>query len=399
MKAIINPALAQMAMNVDQLHEDPANARKHPKKNIEALKHSLATFGMQKPLVVLADGTVIAGNGQLRAAKALGWEQVPVVVFQDRAKAKAYAIADNRTAELAEWDDDILADTLAELGPLDGMGFENDELVSLGVLEPALLPLDEAPERPKTPTLKTGQLFALGRHRLLCGDSTRAESCAKLMNGEQAKLIFTDPPYGVAYGSKTIGAGNPEHKAIANDSDIDTAASVLQAALTNALNMTTQDCSIYVTGPTGDGLAPLLRAVDNAGWQHKHLLVWVKNSIVLGRADYYYKHEGIYYGWRKDGTHKFYGENQNTVWEFDRPSVSKLHPTMKPIELIVKAIGNSSQPQDIVLDLFLGSGSTLMACEATGRVCYGMELDPGYCEVIIKRWEEHTGLKAKPISD
>jgi site-specific DNA-methyltransferase (adenine-specific) len=200
-----------MAMNVDQLREDPANARKHPKKNIEALKHSLGTFGMQKPLVVLADGTVIAGNGQLRAAKALGWEQVPVVVFQDLAKAKAYAIADNRTAELAEWDDDILADTLAELGPLDGMGFENDELVSLGVLEPPLLPLDEAPEPPKTPTLKTGQLFALGRHRLLCGDSTRAESCAKLMNGEQAKLIFTDPPYGVAYGSKTIGAGNPDH--------------------------------------------------------------------------------------------------------------------------------------------------------------------------------------------
>lgn len=237
----------------------------------------------------------------------------------------------------------------------------------------------------------------------MCGDSTRSDDLKKLMGGGVADMVFTDPPYGVAYGEKNeflnaVGRGNRIQTPIENDGHIEGAADVFQKALVNAFAHTTDKAALYATGPTGDCLPALLAAIDGAGWQFKHLLVWVKNNIVLGRTDYAYKHEGIYYGWKKNGTHAFYGKGETTVWEIDKPHASKLHPTMKPIELVARAITNATKKGEAVLDMFCGSGSTIMACEQTERIGYGMEFSEAYCDVIIKRWEEYTGGKTKLVT-
>jgi DNA modification methylase len=388
---------------IDSITFDPANVRRHGEKNLAAIKASLNRFGQQKPIVVDADGVVRAGNGTLAAAKALGWKEIKVVRSTlAGSEATAYAIADNRTAELAEWDDDALAQTLAALQIEDedlavATGFDVSDIDRLTA--PDEVTEDEVPEPPVDPITKTGDLWILGDHRLLCGDSTKAEDVARLMNSSKAVLVATDPPYGVSYASKNeflnkLDKGNRVQVPIENDQRSPEDMSLFWRKCWMETRPHLEDfCSYYMTGPQGGDLLLLLLSLRDSGWTLKHMLIWAKNNHVLGRCDYHYKHEPILYGWMD--THRWYGSSSETsLWEIDRPHRSELHPTTKPIELLSKMIRNSSRSGDLVYDPFLGSGTTLIAAEQLGRKCYGMEISPAYCDVIVKRWETLTGKKA-----
>jgi DNA modification methylase len=393
---------------VSQLVLDPSNARKHNKKNLESIKGSLKRFGQQKPIVVSEDGIVIAGNGTLEAARSLGWTEIKVV----RSKLKgsditAYAIADNRTAELAEWDLDVLPGTLEALGKefdLGEIGFDKDDLAKFTIQEikEGLTDGDEIPEEVET-RCKPGDLWILGEHRLLCGDSTNVQHVEILMSGDKADLFLSDPPYGVSYTDKneylnSLGTGHRLTKRIENDHKSPSEMKEFwDLAISNACMSLTDKSSYYIFGPQGGDLLVLQESILKSGFQLKHVLIWVKNNHILGRCDYHYKHEPIIYGWKQNGTHEFYGKGikNTTVWDFPKPQKNDLHPTMKPIEVLEEALLNSTLPKNKVLDLFLGSGSTLIACEKTGRKCFGMEIDPHYCDVIISRWEKFTGKTAQ----
>jgi len=384
---------------------DPANVRRHGEKNLDAIKASLSRFGQQKPIVVDADGIVRAGNGTLMAAKALGWPEVTIVrTALKGAEATAYAIADNRTAELAEWDDDALAQTLAALQIEDeelakATGFDDADIDAM--LAPDEVTEDEVPEPPADPITKPGDLWLLGEHRLLCGDSTKATDVAMLMQNELCKLVVTDPPYGVSYAAKNaflnaFDKGNSVQTPIENDHlDTADAQKLWKDAFTHmGASMDAGSC-VYCFMPQGGDqmMMMMMMMMQGAGIEPRHELIWLKNNHVLGRTDYAYKHEPIMYAWKKGG-HKFYGEFQTSILEFARPSSSKLHPTMKPVELICKLIQNSSRQGEILYEPFCGSGTTLIAAEQLGRKCYGMEISPAYCDVIVKRWETLTGKKA-----
>ena len=405
MKAQLNPSLASLAVPIDRLREDPQNARKHDDRNIAAIVASLQQFGQQKPVVALKDGTIIAGNGTLRAAQRLGWDKLAVAFFdsKDKARAKAYAIADNRSAELAEWDAPVLAETLKEL-EVEGfetsvmLQFKNDEIRDLlqSQEQGEALPQaeDEVPEPPKNPVSKPGDLWLLGGHRLLCGDSTHPEALKRLMAGELADLIYTDPPYNVAYGDKHV----PGHKkrSILNDKLSGDAWEAFNHALIANLKQASKGGDAYIWGASGpDGMRQRLWLIE-AGFHWSATLIWKKLHLVLGPANYQRLYEPCFYGWLKKSSFNA-DRKQTEVWELDRPFRSDLHPTMKPVALIQRALRNSSKPQDLVLDLFGGSGSTLIACQLMGRSCRMMELDPGYVDVIVQRFEELTGQKAKKV--
>lgn len=255
---------------------------------------------------------------------------------------------------------------------------------------------------PAESRVKVGDVWQLGNHRLMCGDATNVEHVERLMDGNVADLVFTDPPYNVDYAGKNkflngADRGNRVQTDIANDnmeSDEDARASLWEPAFKNMAHVADEYCSIYVTMPQGGAHMMMMMAAAAASWQVKHELVWVKNNHVLGRTDYYYKHEPILFGWKDK--HRFYGNGEfnKSVWEIDKPQKSDLHPTMKPVRLVVNAIMNSTKLGDIVLDVFGGSGTTLIACEQTERRCRMMELTPEYCDVIIDRWEKLTGKRA-----
>lgn len=396
---------------IGKLVLDPSNARQHSAKNLEAIKGSLTKFKQQKPIVVDKNNVVIAGNGTLEAARALGWEKIDIVrTGLEGSNATAFAIADNRTGELAEWNDDALKQTLealkAEGFALDAIGFDDEDLVQWITQTEVVAGCDEdeVPEavEPKT---KPGDLYQLGEHRLLCGDSTNIQQVERLMGEVKADMVFTDPPYGVSYAGKNAmlnagDRGNRIQVEIKNDHMTEAQTKELwRASLACALVATTNKASYYLTAPQGVLSLIVGQAIQEAGWQLKHILIWVKNNFVLGRCDYHYKHEPIFYGWKQEGTHEFIGDSsQTSVWEFNKPQKNDLHPTMKPVELVEKAITNSCKPKGAVLDLFLGSGSTLIACEKTKRKCYGMEIDAHYCDVIVARWEKYTGKKASLVT-
>jgi site-specific DNA-methyltransferase (adenine-specific) len=371
---------------------DPANVRRHGEKNLDAIKASLSRFGQQKPIVVDADGIVRAGNGTLMAAKALGWPEVTIVRTSLKgAEATAYAIADNRTAELAEWDDDALAQTLAALQIEDEelakvTGFDDADIDAM--LAPAEVTEDEVPEPPVDPITKPGDLWLLGEHRLLCGDSTKAEDVERLMSCQKADMMFTDPPYGVSYVGKTKKA-----LTIQNDGEGDLP-KLLDGSFACSLIATRDGACWYVAAPPGKLHWEFARRLMELG-VYRQTLVWVKDSMVLGHSDYHYKHEPIFYGWKPGALHRQPpNRTQVSVWEIDRPKRNEEHPTMKPVELVAKAIENSSLRGESIYDPFLGSGTTLIAAEQLGRKCYGMEISPAYCDVIVKRWETLTGRKA-----
>ncbi len=371
---------------------DPANVRRHGEKNLDAIKASLSRFGQQKPIVVDADGIVRAGNGTLMAAKALGWPEVTIVRTSLKgSEATAYAIADNRTAELAEWDDDALAQTLAALQIEDeelakATGFDDADIDAM--LAPDEVTEDEVPEPPVDPITKPGDLWILGEHRLLCGDSTKPEDVERLMAGAKADMMFTDPPYGVSYVGKTKKA-----LTIQNDGEADLP-KLLDGSFAGSLLATREGACWYVAAPAGPPHWEFARRLMELG-VYRQTLVWVKDSMVLGHSDYHYKHEPIFYGWKPGASHREPPDRtQVSVWEIARPKRSEEHPTMKPVELVAKAICNSSLRDESVYEPFCGSGTTLIAAEQLGRKCYGMEISPAYCDVIVKRWETLTGKKA-----
>ena len=384
------------------------NNPRNNKEAVEYVANSIKEFGFKVPIVIGKDMVIVAGHTRLLAAEKIGLKTVPCIVADDLTpeQIKAFRLADNKTGEFASWDFEKLEFELDELSDFDmeqfGFTFE-DEDEDIQIIE------DEVPEVPDVPIAKLGDIWELGgAHRLICGDSTDPDVIDKLMDGEKADMVFTDPPYNVAIGSKNAFLNSIQKPGrctedIANDkgmTDEEIGKSLWLPAFSRMRENAKDSCSIYVTMPQGGTHMMMMMMVAEAGWQVKHELMWEKNSptFSMGRLDYDYQHEPILYGWNK--THVFHGkgEQNKSVWRYDKPRKCNLHPTMKPIELIANAILNSTVKEELVMDLFGGSGSTLIACEQLGRRCFMAELDPHYCDVIIQRWENLTGKKAKLIN-
>lgn len=383
------------------------NAKTHPKEQIEQIKKSMQEFGNIDPIGIWHN-EIVEGHGRYLALKELGETQVPVIRLDDLTdeQRRAYTLVHNQLTMNSGFDLDTLKIELDNIGEIDmsEFGFNLDGIGE----EPQEVQEDDFDEEPpEEPTSKLGDIYQLGEHRLMCGDSTNAEHVAKLMDGAKANMVFTDPPYNVNYADKNIflnnaDKGNHIQDDIENDhaeSDETAKNDLWLPAFKNMVDNSADDCSIYVTMPQGGAhMMMMMMSAQEAGWQVKHELIWVKNNHVLGRVDYLYKHEPILFGWKNK--HKFFGAGEHTksVWEIPKPQKSDLHPTMKPIALIANALLNSSQEGDNILDVFGGSGSTLIACEQLNRKCYMMEMSPKYVDVIIKRWEEYTGKKAVKIA-
>ena len=376
---------------------------RNPRKNdhaVDAVSAAIREFGFRVPIVAKSDGTVIDGHLRLKAAKKLGLETVPVLLGDDMTETqiKAFRLSVNKLAELAGWDEELLKLELTDLQDADFdlglMGFSDDELDRLinGDDGGGLTDDDAVPETPKEPVSRPGDLWILGNHRLLCGDSTMLSDVEKLMGSELADMAFTDPPYNVDYGNNAKDKMRGKDRRILNDALGDGFYQFLYDACVNLLMVTKGGC--YVAMSSSE-LHTLQKAWLDAGGKWSTFIIWSKNTFTLGRADYQRQYEPILYGWKQGADHFWCGDrDQSDIWNYNKPRVNDLHPTMKPVELVERAIKNSSKSRDIVLDLFGGSGTTLIACEKTGRQARLMELDPKFVDVIVKRWEEYTGLQA-----
>ncbi|HEV2293853.1 MAG TPA: DNA modification methylase [Tepidisphaeraceae bacterium] len=365
---------------------------------------SLREFGFRQPIVVDGEGVIIVGHTRWRAAKQLGLAQVPVHVATDLtpAQVKAYRLADNATNELAEWDYDLLPIELSALRDehfdLGLLGFDPEELERLlsGEVAQGLTDPDEVPELPEEATTREGDLWQLGDHRLLCGNSTVAPDVAALMGRERARMMFTDPPWNVAIGSDA----NPKHRqrrGLAND-DLppEQFAQFLSTFVGNAKPHIDGDVYCVLGASEWPTLDATLRS---HGYHWSATVIWAKDAFVLGRSKYHRRYEPIWYGWHGKGQSSFNDRRDlDDVWEVPRPRRSEEHPTMKPVQLPLRAIANSSVRGDVILDLFGGLGSTLIAAEQAGRRAYLMELDPTYCDGIVRRWEAFTGQNAERVS-
>lgn len=368
------------------------NARTHSPEQIKKLRSSLQEFGFINPVIIDRDYGVITGHGRILAAKEEGIKEVPCV-FADHlteAQKKAYIIADNRMAMDAGWDEELLR---VEIEALQGMdfdplltGFDEKELAALfddgAEAKDDDFDVDEELEKPVFS--KTGDVWTLGRHRLVCGDSTKAETYETLMQGKKANLVVTDPPYNVNYEGS---AGKIKNDNMAAEKFYQ----FLLDAFTNMEKVMAEDASIYVFHADTEGLN-FRRAFTDAGFYLSGCCIWKKPSLVLGRSPYQWQHEPVLYGWKKNGKHQWYSDRkQTTIWEFEKPRKNADHPTMKPIPLLAYPITNSSMSNTLILDPFGGSGSTLIACEQTDRSCCTIELDEKYCDVIVKRYVELKG--------
>jgi len=381
------------------------NPRKWNQEAIDNLKKSIERFGIVDPIIVNSapkrKNVVIGGHFRLKIAKDLGYKEVPVVYINIPDIKKEQELNLRLNKNLGEWDNNLLAKFDKEL--LLEAGFELIELDDIFGLAEGKTDPDDIPEIPKKAKSKLGDIYKLGRHRLLCGDCTIKENAEKLMDGKKADVVFTDPPYGVDYASKNkflnaVGKPNCIEKDIEKDN---LKSKEIKDLWSNAwkimIDYINEGGSFYICSADSDLMMMMMMSISESGLLLKQSLVWVKNNIVLGRRDYKCKHENILYGWKK-GTHRFYGKaGSSSVFEYDKPLKNDLHPTMKPIALIENIILNSSKMNDIVLDTFGGSGSTLISCEQTERVCYMMEIDPLYIDVIIERWEKFTGKKAEKV--
>lgn len=387
---------------------------KNPRKNdvaVDAVAASIKEFGFRIPILLDKNGTIIAGHTRLKAATKLELKEVPCIYADDlnEEQVKALRLADNKTAELADWDFDLLNDELLDIIDIDMTSFGFEELLDA---RPDLEDEEDFDVDAEVPAIvKAGERYQLGNHILMCGDSTNKEDVTKLLRGGVADLLLTDPPYNVNYSG-----GTKEKLTIAND-DMDDSSfyQFLIDAFANADSVMRPGAAFYIWHADSNGLT-FRRACNDAGWQIRQCLIWVKNSMVLGRQDYQWKHEPCLYGWKDGASHYFVAdrtettvredeldavvdEEKTTILRYDKPTSSKLHPTMKPVKLMGDLIYNSSRKGNNVLDLFGGSGTTLIACEETDRNCYMMEYDPHYCDVIISRWEALTGKKAVAITD
>ena len=385
-------------INILKLKPSEYNPRKDLQPEDEEyikIKNSILEFGYVAPVIINADMTVIGGHQRLKVLKELGYEEIQcIVVDLDKNKEKALNLALNKIS--GEWDNDKLEAILAELKETDidinVTGFSNDEIDD--ILKDIIgsneddFDLEEALDEIEEPITKVGDVWLLGKHRLLCGNSTQEDDVMRLMNNQYADMLLTDPPYNVDYEG-TAGK-------IKNDNMNETEFyNLLIDAFKNMHSVAKSGCPIYVFHADTEGLN-FRNAFKNAGFKLAQCLVWVKNTFVMGRQDYQWKHEPILYGWKEGKAHYFIdSRSQNTVLEFDKPTRNAEHPTMKPIDLLVYLIKNSSKENNLIVDLFGGSGSSLIAAEQSNRICYAMELDPRYCDVIVKRWETLTGQKAE----
>lgn len=360
--------------------------------------NSIKEFGFRNPIVVDNAGVIIAGHTRLKAAKKLGLKEAPVIVADDLSdeQVKALRLADNKTAETAEWDLNLLDQEISEIADIDmtDFGFELDE-------EPDddADAVDDDFEEPENiePIAKRGQIYRLGDQVLMCGDSTSKEDIQKLMGGEQADLLITDPPYNVDYEGRTADKMKIENDSMSADQFYE----FIYKAFNNAEEALMPGSSFYIWYAEGTSTTfELYKALRETKLLIKQQLIWNKAKKTFGRQDYQWKHEPCLYGWKEGASHHWYSDRkQTTVLDFDNPMASHLHPTMKPIPLFDYQIKNSSKPGDRVLDIFGGSGTTLMACQQNGRKSYTMEYDPHYVDVIIKRWEDFTGEKAELINE
>jgi DNA modification methylase len=390
---------------VDKLIPYAKNSRTHSPEQVGQIAASIKEFGFRNPILVDGVG-IIAGHGRLMAAQKLGLDKVPTIDCSDMtpSQKKAYIIADNKLALNAGWDTAMLTIEMQELEvegfDLELLGFDDKELNAL--LEPeivdGLTDEDEVPELPEEPKSKLGDIYILGNHRLMCGDSTSIDAVEKMMNGDKASLVVTDPPWNVAYGTNLANnAQGYKQRTIMNDNFETTQEweDFLSGFMGNIIAFTMKGCPIYCVMGASEWPA-IDKALRDGGFHWSSTIIWAKDTLVLSRKDYHTQYEPIWYGWKDDGPRIWTVQDrkQSDVWECKRPKRSELHPTTKPVELIERAVLNSSNAGTIVFEPFGGSGSTLIACEKTGRKARLMELDPKYCDVIVKRWEDFTGKKA-----
>ena len=374
------------------------NSRTHDDAQVAQIAASIKEFGFTNPILIDEDNGIIAGHGRLSAARKLGIDEVPCLRLGHLtdAQKRAYVIADNRLALNAGWDEEMLKVEFAELGDLgfdlELTGFDAKE-IDVFLSDPfdaGLTDDDAVPEVPEEPTTKPGDLWQLGKHRLLCGDATSIDALERLCDGQLVDLWLTDPPYNVAYEGKTKDALTIQNDAM-SDGDF---RAFLRDAYVAADTVMKPGAVFYIWHADLEGYN-FRGAAQDAGWQVRQCLIWKKQNMVMGRQDYHWKHEPCLYGWKDGAAHLWASDRkQTTILEFDRPSRSSDHPTMKPVELFEYQLLNNTKGRDLVLDSFGGSGTTAIACEKTGREARLMELDPKYCDVIIRRWEDYTGETA-----
>ena len=384
-------------VDIDKLIPYARNARTHSKEQVTQLRSSLREFGFVNPVIIDHEYNIIAGHGRILAAKAEGMSEVPCVFVEHltEAQKKAYIIADNRLALNAGWDNELLALEFADLKDIgfdiELMGFDPGEIKKLfagetGDVEDDDFDLSAALE--EAAFVLPGDIWTLGNHRLVCGDSTKAEDVQRLMNGKKANLLLTDPPYGVSYQGK---AGKIANDSLTEDVLVE---QLLLPAFKNAETVMDNDASAYIFHADTQG-EWFRRAFREAGFKLSGVCQWVKPSLVMGRSPYHWRHEPVLFGWKTKGKHKWEaGRDQTTVWEYDKPKKNDIHPTMKPLDLLAKPIQNSTAANAIVLDLFSGSFSTGMACAQLRRICYAMEYDPKYASASICRYIEAYGSES-----
>jgi DNA modification methylase len=383
--------------SIDRLLPYIRNARTHTDQQVAQVAASIREFGWTNPILVAADGTIIAGHARLAAARKLKMTEVPVIVLDHltEAQRRALVLADNRLALDAGWDEEMLRVELASLQEdgfdLDIVGFTDEELEDL-LRDPeetrdGVTDEDAVPDEQETAITVPGDVWVLGDHRLLCGDATSMDAIQTVLGGGLADMVFTDPPYNVDYVGKTA-----KKLKIGNDALGGKFYDFLREACTNVLAVTKG--AIYICMSSSE-LHTLFRAFTDAGGHWSTFVIWAKHHFTLGRSDYQRMYEPILYGWR-DGTDHFWcgARDQGDVWFIKRPMANLEHPTMKPVELVERALRNSSKTRDTILDVFGGSGTTLIACEKSRRQARLIELEPRYCDVIIRRWQEYTGEKA-----
>lgn len=375
---------------------------------VDAVAESIRQCGYVAPIIVDENGVILAGHTRWKALQKLGESSARVLVAEglSEEQKRKYRILDNKTGELAEWDRDLLN---IELDGLDFDGFDFGLLQMASAEEEAAAPQPEVreddfdEEPPEEPVTQRGQVWQLGAHRLMCGDATSASDVQTLMGGRHADMVFTDPPYGVAIGDKNktldevLGRSGSCKENIAGDTlSEEELYPLLKNAFINVREACAEDACYFVTSPQGGGLGMMMMMMmSEAGLPVRHVIIWRKDAptFSIGRMDYDYQHEPILYTWTKSHHNFRGGQFRSSVWDFPKPRASRLHPTMKPVALVANAILDGTESGMSVLDPFGGSGTTMIACEQTGRSCFMMEIDPHYCDVIIRRWEEFTGEK------
>ena len=378
------------------------NARTHSEEQVAQIAASIVEFGFTNPILAGSDGVIVAGHGRLAAAQKLGLDTVPVVVLDHLTptQRRALIIADNRIAENAGWDDAMLRIELQSLQEdgfnLDITGFDADALAEIMAGEETTVDgntdEDAIPELSETAISRPGDVWILGNHRLVCGDATQTSSYEQLLAGQRVQMIWSDLPYNVNYANSAKDKLRGKHRPILNDN----LGEGFYDFVFDALSLMLPHCdgAVYIAMSSSE-LDTLQAAFRAAGGKWSTFIIWAKHTFTLGRADYQRQYEPILYGWPEGSSRHWCGDrDQGDVWNIKKPARNDLHPTMKPVELMERSIRNSSRPGDVVLDCFGGSGSTLIAAEKSGRRCFMMELEPKYCDVIVRRWQEFSGGKA-----